>query len=177
MIEYSSALILRYGGQFITGDPAQVREFLKSHALSDVEALLMQRNYLDFAWDTFGGRLDSGETPHQALKRELAEEAGIEIATAYKIGTQWRPHKKFKAVRGHLFLVVPANYDAATMLAYIPPDDEVKDTHWYPLPLIHDEDPFVISVSYRYKQLIEGAMHWDLTKVGSAHSRSRMGLV
>lgn len=38
-------------------------------------------------WNGFGGKLKKGETIEQALKREVKEEAGIEIEDAEKIGS------------------------------------------------------------------------------------------
>ena len=56
-------------------------------ALVDTEGrvLIAQRppgKQLAGLWEFPGGKLDPGERPEQALARELAEELGIEVATA-----------------------------------------------------------------------------------------------
>jgi 8-oxo-dGTP pyrophosphatase MutT (NUDIX family) len=54
----------------------------------DGERFLMQhRDRIDGIiypdhWGLFGGALDAGETPDQALRRELAEELGLEVREA-----------------------------------------------------------------------------------------------
>ena len=54
----------------------------------DGEIFLAQRSadsYMANRWEFPGGKMEEGETPEQALKRELLEETGIEVvnATAY----------------------------------------------------------------------------------------------
>ncbi len=44
------------------------------------------RTWLPGAWDVFGGHIDGDETPEAALRRELAEELGIEHVTLHELG-------------------------------------------------------------------------------------------
>jgi len=59
-------------------------------------------------WEMPGGGLEYGETPHEALKRELKEETGLDIRIIKPIYT-------FTAIRPHYqtvgigFLSIPAN--------------------------------------------------------------------
>ena len=49
--------------------------------MKDGKVLATQRNYGDFAggWEFPGGKIEQGETPEQALKREIEEELETEI--------------------------------------------------------------------------------------------------
>lgn len=52
-------------------------------------------------WEFPGGKLESGESPAQALKRELAEELGIQVAESEPI-MEWQHHYPDRFV--HLFV-------------------------------------------------------------------------
>jgi 8-oxo-dGTP diphosphatase len=47
-------------------------------------------------WDLFGGHLEPGETPEQALLREVKEELGIELKS-------WQPFRKFNCTEGDVY--------------------------------------------------------------------------
>jgi 8-oxo-dGTP pyrophosphatase MutT (NUDIX family) len=46
--------------------------------IRDDEILLIRHTYAD-GWYTIGGGIDRGETPRQAIKRELREEVGLDV--------------------------------------------------------------------------------------------------
>lgn len=96
---------------------------------SDFECFLMQRNYLDFAWDTFGGELDASETPAQALVREIREELGWDVLNKLEVTRQWNNGM----LRGFVYLTIPTGN---LLLQEIPQRafcDEVKQAAWHPL--------------------------------------------
>lgn len=47
-----------------------------------------------YKWELLGGLLQFGETPEEAIKREVKEEAGIEIEPLYIIGNNTRYDEK-----------------------------------------------------------------------------------
>ena len=56
----------------------------------DGEVLLGRRSdgreWLPGAWDVFGGHIDAGETPEDALRRELLEELGVHATGMRELG-------------------------------------------------------------------------------------------
>lgn len=53
------------------------------------KVLAMRRNYGEFAggWEFPGGKLEAGESPEEALKREIREELKVSICVGKYLGT------------------------------------------------------------------------------------------
>jgi 8-oxo-dGTP diphosphatase len=63
------------------------------------EVLLLKATYGEEAWGLPGGALDPGETIHEGLVRECAEELGCEVEIGYLSGVY-----SHSAVKSHAFI-------------------------------------------------------------------------
>lgn len=118
------------------------------------ECFLMQRNYLDYAWDTFGGEIDPGETPQQALRREIQEELGWQLSEFAEVTRQWNNGM----VRGFVYLCTPDSNQLLQDHPHRIACDEVKNARWVSLDeLIRNEsNQFSPRLSGRALALAQG---------------------
>jgi 8-oxo-dGTP diphosphatase len=59
----------------------------------DRRILCVRMNYGSRGWTTPGGRVEKGESPLDALKREVFEESGLEVVPEVLVGVYSKPYK------------------------------------------------------------------------------------
>lgn len=110
-----------------------MREVACAFLLRDDHVLLgrrmPQRRSYPGCWDVLGGHLEAGETPEQALIREVQEEAGVTPIRYHRIGsfTDPDPARIDKAIC-HCFAVTAWAGGAPAMLG-----DEHSEIRWFSL--------------------------------------------
>ena len=76
-------------------------------------------------WELVAGRLDPGETPLQAAKRELKEETGLRARRWKKLAAFW-PSPGYVGEKMHLYLASDVTEGEPS-----PMDDERIETRWF----------------------------------------------
>jgi 8-oxo-dGTP diphosphatase len=118
------------------------------------------RTFYPRVWDVFGGLVESGESPRQALERELAEELGIILTGAHYLETLRIPSSTGgDPMECHLYLVTewrgsPANQQP----------QEHSEIKWFRL----NETPHLELAAPEYVRIMENAwQHARRTNVGT----------
>lgn len=113
--------------------------------------LSCQRGYGMVGWEFPGGKVEPGETPEQACRRELMEELGVELGAMLPFGTVEHDYPEFHLTMD-LFLchlddeaaLRPTEHKQLRWLGR----DELHDVDWLPADdvplrrLAHDWDEF-----------------------------------
>ena len=98
-------------------------------AMDDKKRILLVRQYRlpaeKYLWELPAGKLDAGEKPLQAAKRELAEETGYQARTWKKL-VSFYPSPGYVAERMTIFLATGLTEGTAT-----PMEDERIETRWF----------------------------------------------
>jgi len=126
--------------------------------ISSVKALVFyKRKYLFLKevlhkgeiWDLPGGKIEYGETPHQALIREVKEEVDIQIEIVQSVGLWWFYSQNNRhQVICHTFLCKPigkVNID----LSKNPADENFVEYRWLARQEILNNKDMQISDSFR----------------------------
>ncbi|HEX8520753.1 MAG TPA: NUDIX domain-containing protein [Tepidisphaeraceae bacterium] len=90
-----------------------------------------------------GGKVEKGETPHEAMRREFREEASVDLADWQKIlvltGSDWQGH--FFRAFGPIDDARAATDEALEVPPVDPlPPDVIRNLRWI-IPLMLDDDP------------------------------------
>lgn len=85
--------------------------------------VLLVRRADDGRWAMPGGWVDPGETPEQAVVREVAEETGLQVSAPHLVHTKQRPQSVHFTFRCRLDGGRLAASEESLEVAFVSPDD------------------------------------------------------
>jgi ADP-ribose pyrophosphatase len=120
----------------VDGDGFKIRRAIVLHPgaavvlpVDDRGRLLLVRQFrlpaVKKLWELSAGRIDEGETPLQAAKRELREETGLRAKRWTKLASYW-PSPGFLGEKMHLFLARGLAQGESQWM-----EDERIETRWF----------------------------------------------
>lgn len=116
-------------------DPKTLRFVAAALILRGDEVLVCQRKAgapMGLKWEFPGGKLEPGESPEQALKRELHEELGIEAAVGTRIAHLRHNYRSGGAVDLQFFAVHSFEGEIVNQI--------FEDVRWVPLRTLPEYD-------------------------------------
>ena len=116
-------------------DPKTLRFVAAALILRGDQVLICQRKAgspMGLKWEFPGGKLEPGESPEQALRRELDEELGIEAQVGTRIAHLRHTYRTGGAVDLQFFAVHSFSGDVVNRI--------FEDVRWVPLRTLPDYD-------------------------------------
>lgn len=99
--------------------------------------LCVRMNYGDHSWTTPGGRVEPGESPLDALRRETFEEAGVRVEPVALVGVYAKPYKDDVVLSFEVDLVEDAGWV---------PNGEISERRYFDPRRLPDEMAFPVRV-------------------------------
>ena len=100
--------------------------------------LCVRMNYASRRWTTPGGRVEPGESPNDALTREVREETGLEVEAVELLGAYAKPYKDDVVLSMRARIIAQHPWQ---------PDGEIADVGYFGL----DELPEPMSAAARVR--------------------------
>ena len=93
--------------------------------ISGDQILLVKHTYIS-KWHTVGGAVDKGETPVQAVQRELLEEVGITCLSPPKLISVY--YNNFEKRDDYVILYIVKHFTQKNVIS-----SEILESQWFPL--------------------------------------------
>jgi len=110
--------------------PLAISQAVVLRGEGDTRELLLTLRADLFGWELPGGTVERGETPPEALVREVREETGLEIELIRPVGDWIRDG--FRPHTAHVFL-------ARAVGGHLRPSHETPRAGWFPVAALPDE--------------------------------------
>ncbi len=105
---------------------------------NDGKVLLLDRANPPYGLAGPAGHVDLGETPEQAIRREVAEETGLEASKVELLKEEFVPWNECKeGIKGHHWYV----YRTETTGKLKPAEREAKSLGWYDIKMAKGLEP------------------------------------
>src|SRR5256886_17637247 len=104
-----------------SGSPASFRIAVSALIFDEGRVLLAHRRDIDW-WNLPGGGMEVGETVDEALRREVAEETGLEVEVEQLVGVYSKPQKQEVVLTFHCHITGGT----------LQPTEEMSESRFFP---------------------------------------------